>query len=184
MTYRWTSESLFARSRDKAARRNERATLDKEEQQSAGGGDGGVEGKGEGERDVDEHEQRLSAAECRGEEQIEGTQVELALRDDTDRQENQRAEENELVEAGEMQREKEGQQETDRPERSHPRYETEKTVATVAENIRLGAREKSSVHNVEGHTSDLGGKESGPNQVKLSKYPQHNFGAKNRSFNN
>ena len=82
-----------------------------------------------------------------------------------------------------MQREKEGQQETDRPERSHPRYETEKTVATVAENIRLGAREKSSVHNVEGHTSDLGGKESGPNQVKLSKYPQHNFGAKNRSFN-
>ena len=52
-----------------------------------------------------------------------------------------------------MQREKEGQQETDRPERSHPRYETEKTVATVAKNIRLGAREKSSVHNVEGHTS-------------------------------
>ena len=57
-----------------------------------------------------------------------------------------------------MQRVKEGQQETDRPERSHPRYETEKTVATVAENIRLGAREKSSVHNVEEHTSDLGGK--------------------------
>ncbi|CAB1430494.1 unnamed protein product [Pleuronectes platessa] len=51
---------LFARSRDKAARRNERATLDKEEQQSAGGGDGGVEGKGEGERDVDEHEQSCS----------------------------------------------------------------------------------------------------------------------------
>ncbi|CAB1451511.1 unnamed protein product [Pleuronectes platessa] len=33
----------------------------------------------------DEHEQRLSAAECRGEEQIEGRRVELALRDDTDR---------------------------------------------------------------------------------------------------
>lgn len=54
----------------------------------------------------------------------------------------------------------------------------------MAENIRLGARKKNSVHDVEGSISDLGGKDSGPNQVKLlSQYPQNNFGVKKRSFN-
>lgn len=98
------------------------------------------------------------------------------------RQEKQSAGEIELAKSGETEREEEEQQETDSQESSHPRDETEKAVATVAENIRLGAREKSSFHNVEGHISDLGGKDSGPNQVKLSQYPQHNFGVKKRSF--
>lgn len=71
----------------------------------------------------------------------------------------------ELDEAGEIEREVEGQQETEE------------------EDKRLGARGKSNVHSLEGHVCDLGEKNSGPNQVKLPQYPQHTFGAKKRAFN-
>lgn len=57
-------------------------------------------------------------------------------------------------------------------------------MSTVAaENIRLGSRAKNTGDCVEGNISDLGDKHCGPKQVKLSQYPQHNYGLKKRSFN-
>lgn len=55
------------------------------------------------------------------------------------RQEKQSVGEIELSESGGKEREEEGQQETDSQERPHSRDETEKPVATVPEEIRLGA---------------------------------------------
>lgn len=89
----------------------------------------------------------------------------------------------EQSEAGQSERLEKDRRETGQRQESYGE-ETEEQMSTVAaENIRQGARAKTTAHNIEGNISDLGEKHCGPKQVKLSQYPQHNFGLKKRSFN-
>lgn len=91
--------------------------------------------------------------------------------DPAGRGEGREMELDEQSEAGQSVRVEKDRRETGERQESHG--ETEGEMSTeAAENIRQGARAKTTGHKIEGNISDLGEKQCGPKQVKLSQYPR------------